>query len=106
MNISFIRGDDHLERFRFKTFTGPIDDMFFTVKCKNKYPRIKKRLGEGIELIDGWYCLTFIPSDTDNLSCDLEMVYDIEIITEGEKYTVQKGSFILEEDVTTPDCEV
>ena len=106
MDIRFYRGDDHQEKFRFKTFTGTIEDMFFTVKCKNKYPRIKKRLGEGIELKDDWYYLTFLPSDTDKLDCNLEMKYDIEIITEGKKYTVQKGSFILEEDVTTPDCEV
>ena len=106
MNISFFRGDDHQEKFRFKTFSGTIDDMFFTVKCKNRYSRIKKKLGEGIELIDGWYYLTFLPSDTDKLTPDLEMEYDIEIITEGKKFTVLKGDFVIEEDITTPDCEV
>lgn len=106
MEIRFLRGDDHQEKFRFKTFNGSIEDMFFTVKCINRYTRIKKRLGDGIELIDDWYNLTFIPSDTDNLSCDLEMEYDIQIITNGKKYTVLKGIFTLEEDITTPDCEV
>lgn len=106
MEIRFYRGDDHQEKFRFKTFTGIIEELYFTVKCKNKYPRIKKKLGNGIELIDDWYYITFLPSDTDKLLCDLEMEYDIEIITSGKKYTVQKGTFILEEDITTPDCEV
>lgn len=106
MEIRFYRGDNHQEKFRFKTFTGTIDKIYFTVKCVNKYPKIQKRLGDGIELIDGWYYITFLPSDTDKLSCDLKMEYDIEIIVSGKKYTVQKGSFILEEDVTTPDCEV
>lgn len=104
--MNFIRGDNHQEKFRFKTFTGNIKMIYFTVKCKNKYPRIKKRLGDGIELVEGWYIIDFKPEDTDELSCDLTMEYDIEIITEGNKYTVQKGSFTLEEDVTTPDCEV
>lgn len=106
MKIKFYRGDDHQEKFRFKTFTGTIENMFFTVKCADKCPRIKKRLGDGIELIEGWYYLTFLPSDTNDLMCNLEMEYDIEIITGGKKFTVQKGIFVLEEDITTPDCEV
>lgn len=106
MNISFLRGDDHQEKFRFKNFTGTIEQVFFTVKCINKYPRIKKKLGNGIELIDGWYYITFLPEDTDGLDCSLEMVFDIQIITDGKKYTVEKGTFVLEEDITTPDCEV
>lgn len=106
MNISFYRGDNHKVRFKFKSFTGTIEDMFFTVKCKNKYPRIKKRLNDGITQDGEWYCIVFKPEDTDKLSCDLEMTYDIQIIFEGEKYTIQKGNFVLEEDITTPDCEV
>lgn len=106
MEIKFFRGDNHQEKFKFKTFTGAIKEIFFTVKCENGYPRIKKRLNKGIELIDNWYYITFLPSDTDNLPCDVGMKYDIEIIVGDEKYTVQKGDFILEEDVTTPDCEV
>lgn len=106
MDIKFYRGDDHQEKFRFVNFTGTIEEIFFTVKCANKYPRIKKRLGEGIELIDGWYYLTFVPSDTDGLDCNVQMQYDIQIIVGGKKFTVQKGSFTLEEDITTPECEV
>ena len=106
MVINFYRGDDHQEKFRFKTFTGNIDDIFFTVKCKNRYPRIKKKLNNGIELIDDWYYITFVPADTEGLDCNIEMEYDIEIITGGKKYTVLKGVFTLEEDITTPDCEV
>lgn len=106
MDISFYRGDNHKVRFKFKNFTGTIDNVFFTVKCANKYPRIKKKLNEGITLgDDGYYCIEFLPEDTDKLDCTLKMVYDIEIIVKGEKKTVAKGDFILMEDVTTPDCE-
>ena len=106
MDISFTRGDDHQIKFKFKNFTGTIEKMWFTVKCKNKYVRVQKKLGDGIELIDGKYVVTFVPKDTEGLFCDIEMVYDIQIITGGKKYTVLKGEFILDEDVTTPDCEV
>lgn len=106
MGISFLRGDDHQERFRFKTFTGTIEQIFFTVKCINGCPKIKKKLGNGIEFIEGWYYITFVPEDTDGFECSLKMFYDIEIITNGKKYTVKKGAFSLEEDITTPDCEV
>lgn len=106
MFISFYRGDNHREKFRFKSFKGNIDNVFFTVKCKNRIPRIKKKLNDGIEFKEGWYCIEFIPSDTDELECNQEMVWDIEIIVNGEKYTVKTGTFLLKEDITTPDCEV
>lgn len=106
MDITFYRGDHHKTKFKFKNFTGKIEKMFFTVKCKNKYPRIKKNLDNGITLMnDGYYCISFTPKDTNELACDLEMKYDIEIITGGEIKTVAVGNFILKEDVTTPDCE-
>lgn len=104
--IKFIRGDNHQIKFKFKTQIDIIDEIYFTVKCEHKYPRIKKSLKNGIELIDGWYNIFFVPTDTDNIDCSLTMKYDIQLITGGKKFTVQKGDFILEEDITTPDCEV
>jgi hypothetical protein len=104
--IAFFRGDNHKEKFRFKNFTGAIDNLFFTVKDINKKPVIKKKLNDGISFKDEWYIIDFLPEDTNNLPFDIEMPYDIQIITGGEKYTVEKGIFILDEDITTPDCEV
>ena len=105
-NIEFYRGDNHQLKFKFTTFTGVIDEIYFTVKCEQKYPRIKKKLKNGIELIGEWYYLNFEPKDTEGIDCSFKMKYDIEILTEGKKYTVQKGDFVLLEDITTPDCEV
>lgn len=105
MEIKFIRGDNHQIRFRFTNYDSGIEKMFLTVKCKNKYPRIKKKLNESIFYNDGWYYVEFLPKDTENLECG-EMEYDIEIVTGGKKYTVLKDRFVLEEDITTPDCEV
>lgn len=106
MDIGFFRGDDHKVRFKFKNFNGVIDKMFFTVKDANRRPRIQKRLDDGISFDNGYYCIAISPSDTDDLPCSSNMIYDIEIITGGEKKTVAKGNFSLKEDVTTPDCEV
>ena len=105
MVIQFIRGDNHQVRFKFKTFTGVIEKMYFTVKCQLDRPRIQKKLGDGIEYKDGYYTITFVPKDTDELICDTPMKYDIEIIVNGEKYTIAKDKFILEEDITTPKEE-
>ena len=106
MDISFYRGDDHKVRFKFKNFTGTVEKMFFTVKCSNRQARLKKNLNDGISFDGEYYCIEFSPADTDNIPYYLDMIYDIEIIVGGEKKTIAKGKFILEEDVTTPDCEV
>ena len=106
MIIQFTRGDNHQVRFKFKSFTGTIDKMYFTVKCQLDRARIQKKLGDGIEYKDGWYTITFVPEDTDGLICGTPMKYDIEIIVDGEKYTIKKDKFILDEDVTTPAEEV
>ena len=105
MIIQFIRGDNHQVRFKFKTFTGVIDKMYFTVKCQLDRVRIQKKLGDGIKYENGYYTIFFVPEDTNGLMCT-EMRYDIEIIVNGETYTIMKNQFILEEDVTTPKEEV
>lgn len=107
MIISFFRGNDHEVKFKFKTFTGAIEKMWLTVKCQQKIKRLQKTLGNGIELVNGYYVVTFVPKDTDELPCDLELVYDIEIQTGGKIFTAAKNTFEVKEDVTTPkDKEV
>ncbi len=106
MVIQFTRGDNHQVRFKFKTFTGEIEKMYFTVRCQMDRVRIQKKLGDGIEYKDGWYTINFIPEDTDGLICGTPMKYDIEIIVDSEKYTIIKDTLMLEEDITTPAEEV
>lgn len=106
MKISFFRGDDHEVKFRFPNFNGTIEMIYLTVKCSEKTTRLQKKLGDGIELVDNYYVVTFVPDDTNNLPCYLKMTYDIEIITGGKKYTVLKDEFEIEEDITLPKDEV
>ena len=94
MNIRYYRGDDHEIRFKFKSFTGKIDDVHFIVKDLNKSIKIEKKVGNGINLIDGWYHIIFKPQDTINLD-DSKMIYDIRVIIDGLIYTVKRGYFKL-----------
>lgn len=106
MEIKFFRGDDHLVKFKFKTYTGPIDKIYFTVKDENREVRLHKWLGNGISKEDDYYVITFIPKDTDDLPYWLKLTYDIQIEIEGKKYTIAKDKFTLEEDITRPAEEV
>ncbi len=106
MTINFVRGDYHQIRFKFKSYSGSIDAMYLTVKCEQKIPRIRKKLGDGIELVDGWYVVTFEPKDTNEISCSLNLMYDIEIFVGDKPFTIMKDQFLLEEDITTPKEEV
>lgn len=106
MKVIFYRGDDHQIKFKLKNFAGEIEQMYFTVKCKAGTKRLQKKLNDGITKEDEYYIVTFVPSDTDNLPCYLNMIYDIEIITGGKKFTLVKDEFVILEDVTTPKDEV
>lgn len=106
MIIKFFRGNDHEVKFRFKNFTGTIEKMYFTVKCAAGKVRLQKTIGNGIEKVDDWYVITFVPADTNDIQCYLKMFYDIEIVVGGKVKTVAKNSFVLEEKVTRPEDEV
>lgn len=106
MCISFNRGCDHEVKFKFKSYTGSIEKMWLTVKCKAKRKRLQKKLGDGIELVDGYYVVTFVPEDTYEIPCDLEMTYSIKIVTNGKKFIVKKDTFELIDGGTNKEDEV
>ena len=104
--ISFFRGNYHQIKFKFKTFEGTPEMIYLTVRCEKRYKQLHKRLGDGIELVDGWYVITFDPEDTNNIDCTLEMTYDIEIVVDDKPFTIKKDKFILLEENTRPEDEV
>lgn len=106
MIIRFFKGNDHQTEFKFPKFNGEISEIYFTVKCMTGTKRIQKKLNHGITLENGYYVITFVPDDTKDISCDLDMKYDIKIITGGKKYTVIKDKFILDDVVTDIEDEV
>lgn len=106
MTIKFFKGNDHQTKFRFPNFNGKIDDVYFTVKCLKGTKRLQKKLNNGIKFEDGYYIITFVPNDTKNIICELNMDYDIKIITGGKRYTVIKDKFVIEDVVTQIEDEV
>ena len=104
--IKFFRGDYHEVKFKFKSYTGDVNKVYFTVKCEERLVRIAKSLDKGITKDGEWFIITFLPDDTNNLSIGLDMIYDIQIIINDKPLTIAKGAFVLEEDVTRPAEEV
>lgn len=105
--IKFFRGNYHQIRFKFKTYTGTPEKIYLTVRCEKGYKQLHKRLGNGIELVDDWYVITFLPEDTNDIDCSLDMTYDIEIVVDNKKpFTIKKDKFTLLEENTRPEDEV
>lgn len=96
MTIKFYKGDSHETSFRFKSYDGEVDNVFFTVKDLNKNIKISKELGKGITLEDGWYHIYFEPKDTENLKCE-KMIFIIKINIKGSIFTVHTDKFDLDE---------
>lgn len=102
--IKFIKGDDHVVEYEVTGF-GEIEKAYLTVKCVERIARIKKNINNGIKISENIIRVSFTPEDTNDIPWYLEMVYDLEIISEGKKRTIIKDKFTLEEDITTPEDE-
>lgn len=109
MIIEFFRGDNHQVKFKFKSYTGQVDKMYFTARDKNREVKITKSLGNGITKEGEYYIINFTPSDTnifEQIIDRLVLIYDIEVIIADETYTIAKDKIILEEDITKAEQEV
>ena len=104
--IKFFRGDYHETKFKFKTYTGPVDKIYFTVRDEERIVRMTKQSDNGIKKEGEYYVIVFEPEDTNNLPFGLVMVYDIEIMVNGKPFTIAKDKFTIDEDVTRPTEEV
>ena len=106
LEIKFMRGDNHYIQFKFKDFLQEVDFVYFTVRDNLDRVILTKKSGDGIEYDGEYYVISILPEDTNKLNKFLDkMVYDIEIMIAGEKFTVAKDRFIIEKDVTTPSEE-
>lgn len=88
---------------------NPNAKIFFTVKSNpnNTDFILQKKIGSGIEYLDNIqsYRVKIYASDTSNMPLGI-YYYDVAVIIEDDEYTVTKGKFILEYDVTHPENEV
>lgn len=103
--LEFYRGDTFQQHFTV-SWNNPITGIYFTVKqtSDDKIPLIKKKLNEGINLVDKTddgevYLLTIDSEDTEHLKAG-SYNYDFEILSGNLKQTPQTGTLTLREDVT------
>lgn len=107
-----IRGDTKKYYFQRKDKDGGViteqpDSLYFTVKKTvfDKTPVLQKTLEDMTVDENSVYHFTIEPEDTDNLEYK-NYVYDIQVVQDGVKTTIAKGSFIIEEEVTFAENEV
>lgn len=108
-NLTITRGDTGLYAIDLRDANGKIIDivdnitMYFTVKDNsNSTPfKFQKKSGNGITYSeeDKKFHLVIEPTDTSNLSYG-EYVYDITIRKDNSRFTVIKGKFCIEYEVT------
>jgi len=114
-NIKLTRGDTGLYAvYLFDMNDNRVDfgdniEMYFTVKNNFKSTPImfQKSMGNGITYSrdDGMYHVKVLPTDTNDFSYGV-YVYDIEIKRNNDCFTIAKGKFILEYEVTFLENEV
>lgn len=115
MDLKITRGDTIKYVLELKTKNNVdveisnVNSIFLTVKenFKNTEYLFQKKLSDGISLGDDKkYHITIDSEDTDNLSFGT-YYYDIQInFNNNEKYTVVKGNFIVDYEVTDVRSEL
>lgn len=109
--FQFVRGDTYTRDIEIKEYSKPINNVYFTVKEKEKDKAIvfRKKLYDGISLVETKensrvYNILIDSEDTDNLKTDYDYYFDVEIITNTTskpiKLTVIKGTMTLDTDIT------
>jgi hypothetical protein len=95
MNITYYRGDDHTINFRFKNLNGKAENVIFVVKDIDGSIKINKKIGDGISSDGNEYSIVLKPEDTNGLTPNRRMIYDIKIVLNKLTYTVKRGYFKL-----------
>ena len=114
MDLKITRGDTIKYVLELKTKNNidveisNVSDIFFTVKenVKNTEYLFQKKLNSGINLGDDEkYHITIDSEDTDNLSFGT-YYYDVQVnFNDNTKYTVTKGNFVVDYEVTDVGSE-
>lgn len=84
-----------------------VDNIYFTLKnnCEVEEMIFQKHLGNGIVFKDNAYYIVINPEDTKDLAYG-RYVFDIKIIKDGIKNTIEKGILAVTEEVTFACNEV
>jgi hypothetical protein len=103
-NITMTKGDTLSFNFSVTDQNGDLivlDSAYFTCKkiATEDTTIFKKALGSGISLLDDCYVVRVAPEDTKNVLAGLYF-YDLQIGVGEDIFTILKGVFDIEQDVT------
>ena len=105
-NLYLIRGDTLSFTFQVTGVTSNLTSAYFSVKKNIDDTRyaIQKTLSNGITKVTSdtnsvTYQVRCAPSDTNALN-DVNYVYDLQIGVGSDIYTILKGRFVVDKDVT------
>ena len=106
-NIKNVKGDTYSIGFITEDIDQALDTIYFT--CRDKLSDdsniiFQKSLGNGISLIEHTgnkysYAIRVAPYDTEDVQAGV-YYYDLEIGINDDIFTIMKGRFIIEQDVT------
>ena len=112
LNFNFVRGDT-FEKIINVSWNKTITGIYFTVKKEEKAKDyvLQKKLNSGItktseEEGKTSFLLTIDATDTDNFETNYDYLCDIEVLSNGIKKTIAKGTLNLTTDITTTENEV
>lgn len=106
LNLEVTKGDTLSFGFKLTKIKQELDTARFT--CKTNFddiePIFEKNLEKGItldhhDLEDYYYKVRIAPEDTENLELG-KYYYDLQIEINGDVFTIMKGIFTLDYDVT------
>ena len=101
-NIKMIRGDTVSFGLEFDGLDQDLDTAFLTVKKNHTDSEnlFQKSLSDGItKQNDGLYVVRIAPNDTAGAEAG-KYYYDLQIGVNGDYFTILKGVFEIEKDVT------
>ena len=102
LNIKMVKGDSLSFTFEIEYLSVDIDTAFFTVKNNedDSTAVIRKSLSNGISKVDtDKYLVMLTPRDTKYLDTK-SYYFDLEITVGDSVYTIIKGLFKLEKDIS------
>jgi len=107
LNLEITKGDTLSFGVKIYGIGQALDLAYFT--CKTNYdddtPKFQKSLNNGITLVDSdaqgnyTYMVRVAPEDTENLELG-KYYYDLQIEINGDVFTILKGVFTIDYDVT------
>lgn len=108
-NIRNVKGDTYSSGLTIEGLGQDLDSVYFTCRDSlndNSNILFEKSLGNGITLVEydeetdtRKYAIRVAPEDTQNIQAG-SYFYDLQVMVNDDVFTIMKGKFIIEPDVS------